>query len=69
MLSANANATLGDDISAEPEEHGRPHAERAAIQPPGRPPTNVPSGYAAASMPAPVFDRPNCSRQVAAAAA
>ena len=34
---------------------------RAASQPPGRPPMNVPIGNAAASTPAPVLVRPNSS--------
>ena len=59
--AANAIATLVSDISASPKSTVGLTPMRAAIQPPGRPPANVPSGYAAASRPAPVFDRPNSS--------
>ena len=61
MRPAKAMTTLVSDISVSPKITVGFTPMRAAIQPPGRPPANVPSGYAAASRPAPVFDRPNCS--------
>ena len=61
IVSANANATLAPVISARPISTVGRTPTLAAIQPPGRPPMNVPIGNAAASRPAPVFDRPYSS--------
>ena len=52
---------LASTISARPVSTVGRTPTRAAIQPPGKPPKNVPIGYAAARMPAPVFDSPYSS--------
>ena len=58
---ANATAMLDTTISASPSSTVGFTPTRAARMPPGSPPTNVPTGYAAASRPAPPLDRPNSS--------
>ena len=52
---------LESTISASPASTVGRTPTRAAIQPPGSPPTNVPIGYAAARTPAPVLVSPNSS--------
>ena len=58
MSPANANTTLAKVISASPSSTVGRTPARAASQPPGSPPANVPTGYAAATTPAPALDRP-----------
>ena len=57
MLEANANTTLAATIIPSPSSTVGRTPTRDAIQPPGSAPMNVPAGYAAARIPAAVFDR------------
>ena len=61
MLSPKAKPMLEPTSSPRPISTVGRTPTRAAIQPPGSAPTNVPAGYAAASTPAAVFDRPYSS--------
>ena len=62
--AANATATLDSTMSASPNSTVGLTPTRAASMPPGSPPTNVPTGYAAARMPAPVLDSPNSFSEI-----
>ena len=57
MSSAKAKATLDTTSRPSPSSTVGRTPTRAAIQPPGSAPTNVPAGYAAASTPAAVLVR------------
>ena len=60
-LSPNANTTLVTAISARPTSVVGRTPARAASQPPGSAPRNVPAGYAAASTPACDLVMSSCS--------
>jgi hypothetical protein len=60
-LSANAKPMLETTSRVRPMSTVGLTPRRAASQPPGSAPTKVPAGYAAARMPAAVFDRPYSS--------
>src|SRR3954454_25303260 len=61
MEPANANATLDTVMSVSPSSTVARTPARAARYPPGMVPANGPARHAAASTPAPDFDRPNAS--------